>query len=305
MAQVTIPRVAPTSTGPVLDAVLRPTAVDGIHARTATFELVMHALGAFITRHRDSDAEVLRFPPVMSRAQLETSGYLKSFPHLLGCVSVLHGEEHQLRTAVDGRAGEHWTEALEATGVVLTPAACYPLYPLVAASGPVPASGARYDVESYCFRHEATAERGRLQSFRMREFVCIGSASAVQDFRRRWLERADELMGELALRFHVSPASDPFFGRVGRIMALDQVERALKFELLIAIGADDAPTACMSFNYHQDHFGNAWGLRTESKAVAHTTCVAFGLERLCMALFGVHGLDPDAWPASVRNALAL
>jgi seryl-tRNA synthetase len=188
---------------------------------------------------------------------------------------------------------------------VLTPAACYPLYPLVAAAGPVPVTGALYDVESYCFRHEATAEQGRLQSFRMREFVCVGAPGAVQEFRRRWLERAPHLIEELGLPYHVSPASDPFFGRVGRIMAVDQVERALKFELLIAISPDDAPTACMSFNYHQDHFGNAWGLRTQGNAVAHTACVAFGLERLCIALFGVHGLDPEAWPASVRAALEL
>ena len=42
------------------------------------------------------DATVISYgehPPVMSRSQLENSGYLKSFPHLLGCVSCLHGNE--------------------------------------------------------------------------------------------------------------------------------------------------------------------------------------------------------------------
>ena len=37
----------------------------------------------------------------MSRRVLEKSGYLKSFPHLLGCVSCLQGSEAQIRTVVD------------------------------------------------------------------------------------------------------------------------------------------------------------------------------------------------------------
>jgi hypothetical protein len=43
----------------------------------------------------------MRFPPVMSRAQLEKSGYLKSFPNLLGCVCALHGSEASIRAAAD------------------------------------------------------------------------------------------------------------------------------------------------------------------------------------------------------------
>jgi hypothetical protein len=40
----------------------------------------------------------MRFPPVMSRKQLEKSGYLKSFPNLLGCVCALHGSEASIRS---------------------------------------------------------------------------------------------------------------------------------------------------------------------------------------------------------------
>jgi seryl-tRNA synthetase len=88
-------------------------------------------------------------------------------------------------------------------------------------------------------------------------------------------------------------------------MAANQVEQALKFELLIPVNSEEAPTACMSFNYHQDHFGTTWGLRTDDGAVAHTACAAFGLDRLTIALFATHGLDLYAWPQSVREALAL
>src|SRR3569833_2855174 len=75
----------------------RPMGSDGVYARTALYEDVIERLTFFITRQRDSRAEVLRFPPVMSRRQLEKSGYLKSFPNLLGCVCSLHGSESAIR----------------------------------------------------------------------------------------------------------------------------------------------------------------------------------------------------------------
>ena len=67
--------------------------VDGVYARTRLYEDVIDGLQRLFTRHRAHEAEVFRFPPVMSRRQLETSGYLNSFPQLLGCVCCLHGEE--------------------------------------------------------------------------------------------------------------------------------------------------------------------------------------------------------------------
>ena len=46
-------------------------------------------------------------------------------------------------------------------------------------------------------------------------------------------------------------------------MAMSQIEQALKFELLVPVRSAEQPTACMSFNYHRDHFGTAWNLRNE------------------------------------------
>jgi hypothetical protein len=59
--------------------------------------------------------------------------------------------------------------------------------------------------------------------------------------------------------------------------ANNQREQNLKFELLIPVESVEKPTACMSFNYHQDHFGSR-GARTADGA-AHTACVGFGMER--------------------------
>jgi seryl-tRNA synthetase len=290
----------------ITSTILQPTAANGVQGRTGLYEEVIGGLTALITRHRPPGAEVLRFPPVMSRALLEKSGYLKSFPHLLGVVSSMTGTEAKIRALVEGRSGgQEWVDGLAATDLVLTPAACYQVYPIIAARGDVPASGTIVDVESYCFRREASSELGRMQAFRMREYVCIGAPETALAFRESWKARAEELATQLGVPFSLLPASDPFFGRAGKLMAVNQVEQALKFELLIPVNSDEAPTACMSFNYHQDHFGSTWGLHTDDGAVAHTACAAFGLERLTIALFATHGLDLEAWPLPVREALGL
>jgi seryl-tRNA synthetase len=288
------------------EALFRPSGIDGLHARTALYEGVVDALQALVTRHRESGVEVLRFPPVMSRRNLEKSGYLHSFPHLLGTVCCLHGEEAEIRAAVDRPAAQGgWVASLAATDLVLSPAACYPVYPLAAARGATPAAGLTFDVACDCFRHEPSRNLDRMQSFRMREYVFIGAPEQVVAFRARWLERAQGIVRQLGLTHSIASASDPFFGRVGKIMAVSQMEQELKLELLIPVRSAEQPTACMSFNCHRDHFGAAWDLRGEDGAVAHTGCVAFGIDRLALALFAEHGLEPAKWPRSVRAALAL
>ncbi len=288
----------------ITDALLKPAGAAGVLARTGLFEQVQEGLAVAITRERHADAEVLSFPPVMSRALLEKSGYHKAFPHLLGCVCSMHGSETEIRTLLEA-ADERWVETLGPTDLVLTPAACYPLYPLVASRGGVPSKGLVFDVVSYCFRREATHEPGRMQSFRMREYVYMGAPDDAQRFRQDWVARAEGLAQRLGLPYRIDRASDPFFGRLGRMMAVTQIQHALKFELLIPVNSDEQPTACMSFNYHEDHFGTTWGLRRDDGDPAHTACVAFGLDRLVLALFATHGLDFKKWPADAREALQL
>jgi hypothetical protein len=202
--------------------------VGGVYARSAAFEQVIDGLSTLISRHRDPKTEILRFPPVMSRTHIEKSGYLHSFPHLLGAVSCLHGTEDEIRSAVEqSKVRGDWANALVATDLVLSPAACYPLYPLVAARGPVPLNGLLFDVACDCFRHEATQETGRLQSFRMREFVCVGTPDHVVAFRERWISQSQELANLLGLSYQIEQASDPFFGRTGKLMAISLHELQL------------------------------------------------------------------------------
>ena len=288
----------------LMDALFHPTGVPGVYGRKGLYEDMVERLSGFVSRHREEGAEVLRFPPVMSRRTLERSGYLKSFPNLLGCMCALSGSEDEIRAAVATfEAGGDWTEALEAGDLVLTPAACYPVYPIAARRGRLPSGGACFDVASDCFRREPSHHADRFQSFRMREYVCIGSAADVADFRDRWMAKAQVMAEMLGLSYTVDQANDPFFGRVGVMMAAVQKRDALKFELLVPVRSAEKPTACMSFNNHREHFGEAWGLRDHAGETAHTGCVAFGMDRLAVAMFSTHGNDPASWPAGVRTAL--
>jgi seryl-tRNA synthetase len=279
---------------------------EGVYARTSLYEDVLDSLSALITRHREDGTEVLRFPPVMSRRDLERHGYLKSFPNLIGCACALHGTESEIRAAAErpARSGG-WTSALEATELVLSPAACYPVYPIVAARGPVPDGGLVFDVACDCFRREPSPDLDRLQSFRMREYVCIGAPREIAEFRERWIARASGIAEELGLPYRVEQASDPFFGRVGQMKAIAQIQQALKFELLVPLHSEEKPTACMSFNAHRDHFGTTWAINDANGAPAHTGCVAFGMDRLTLALFWTHGLDTNTWPGRTRDALRI
>ena len=299
-------RPAPTRLDDLASVLFRPMGADGVYARTGAYEEVVDALAALITRRRDPACEVFRFPPVMSRKVLETSGYLKSFPNLLGCVCCMDGGEAEIRAAV-GRfvEGGDYTDQLGVADLVLTPASCYPIYPIAAARGPLPADGLLFDVGCDCFRREPSRDLDRLQSFRMREYVRIGSPEQIAAFRGAWIDTARALADSLRLPYTVEVANDPFFGRGGQLMAVSQRQQALKFELLIPVMSADKPTACMSFNYHQDHFGTTWGLALADGAPAHTGCVAFGMDRLAVALFATHGAMSADWPDEVRTALRL
>jgi seryl-tRNA synthetase len=169
----------------------------------------------------------------------------------------------------------------------------------------VPRQGYVFDVACDCFRREPSRDIDRLQSFRMREYVRIGTPEQIKEFREGWIDQAKGITNQLGLPFRLELANDPFFGRTAPLMAAIQTENALKFELQIPILGEDRPTACMSFNYHRDHFGRVWGVAGEDGAVSHTGCVAFGMDRLAIALFASHGVQLKTWPKAVRALLGV
>jgi seryl-tRNA synthetase len=284
---------------------LIPSGVSGVYGRSSEFEDTVDRVDRFVAACGAEDRpEVMRFPPILNRAHFERSGYLKSFPHLAGSIHSFAGDERAHRELLQAlEARQDWAAALPRAEVVLTPAACYPVYPVLA--GTLPAGGRLIDVMSYCFRHEPSDEAGRMQMFRMHEHIRATDASAAIAWRERWVARSARLAAALDLNVQLEVASDQFFGRGGKLLAVGQRDQRLKLEVVTHIGSAEEPTAIISLNYHQDHFGHLFGIGTADGAVAHTACVGFGLERIALALYWRHGFSRRNWSSCARKALGL
>ena len=282
-----------------------PSGESGVYGRGMVFEEVRRRFDDLVTRLSAPDQpETPRFPPVIPKRTLERAGYLKSFPQLCGVVYSFAGENGAaLDLAERANRGDDWSMYLSMTDVVLVPAACYPAYPAMAQRGPLPKGGVTLDLGgSYVFRNEPSGDPARLQMFHQREMVRIGEPEDVLAWRETWMTRAKNVFEQTGLNATLTVASDPFFGRGGKLLANNQREQGLKFEVLVPI-ASPQPTAVTSFNFHQDHFGSAFGIQLNDGRVANSACLGFGLERITLALFRAHGMDIRDWPKEVRSRL--
>ena len=287
----------------VAQGLIIPTGVKGGYGRGPVFEDILRRFNDLVTRVAAPDgAQELMFPPIIPRTLIEAVGYMDNFPHLAGSVNSFFGNEIKARE-LSGRVhdGKRWEDLLDITEVMLTPAACYPVYPTF--SGLLPQGGRLVTVMNWVYRHEPSDEPTRLQSFRMREYIRVGPPDVVLAWRDAWLQRALDLLQGLGLPVQSDVAHDPFFGRVGKMLAANQVDQRLKFEILVPVISQEEPTAICSFNWHQEHFTAKFRIRNADDSVAHTACLGFGLERVTLALLKTHGLDPADWPQVVRQQL--
>lgn len=285
---------------------LLKSAVDGVYGLSGRFEGIIESFERYVTRMGTHlNPEIVRFPPIISREAYECTDHLETFPDLMGSIHSFEGtEQDHLRLQQKKHAKEDWSQELPATEVMMVPAACYPLYP-TASGTTLPDDGRIVDLRAFVFRHEPSNDPARMQIFRQREYVRLGTPEQAHTHRDYWLKRGEEMLCSVGLDAKPVVANDPFFGRGGRVMAATQKEQELKYEIVVPIASNEKPTAVSSCNYHLNHFGHAFNIKTTDGNDAHTACVGFGLERIALALFKKHGFDPDKWPSEVRNLLEL
>jgi hypothetical protein len=216
---------------------------------------------------------MLQVPDEIERAVLRRSGYLEAFPKQL--------------IPAGSRAR------------YLTPAACLHLYPTL--------EGRRLSqdplfsmVVARCGRHEGGRWNFpfRLSRFEMVEVVVLGSAARVARAAAGLESRLCRVLGRLGVTGTMEPAADPFFAggtRAGRVF---QLLHDAKHEYRADVGKKRVAIA--SINKHRDHFTARFGISARSGGVAHSACLAVGIERLTAWCLLAWGADPAAWPKPLR-----
>lgn len=279
---------------------VRP-AADGAHSYHGLMSGLFHALDAEFRRQALAlGAAECRFPTLIPLSTLARAGYLDGFPHNANFV----GHLPEQAGAVDAfKAGLKAGAPPSAAGDhALAPTVCYHYYASQAGRALAAGETACVTAAAPCYRYEGKAAGGlrRLREFNMREVVCLGAPAEVLARREAMLGLLRRMLELCGLRSAVRTASDPFFVDSYAKMRVFQLSFDLKFEAQAELPYDGSWLAVGSANYHQDHFGRAFGIRLASGEPAHSACLGFGLDRWCLAVFAQHGLDPALWPAPLR-----
>ncbi|WP_405935313.1 hypothetical protein OG338_00030 [Streptomyces sp. NBC_00726] len=257
-----------SSLGPGL-AVLDPT-------HTALFRGLDRLLSGLAERLA---AQEVLGPPLLPAEGLARLDYFRNFPHLGVPVGRLSTDAYEALA----NGGTPDGLPLNTTGYFLPSATCYSL--LLALTGrDVGDSGLRLSGTGRCFRNETHYDGlRRLWGFHMREVIYLGTKDGAIEHLERGGEFVEQLAGRLGLVLTRATADDPFYDRGAsraKLMALDPVKHEYS--------APDG-TAIASVNRHRNFFGERLGIRAGTSGPAHSSCVAFGVERWVHAMVLTHG----------------
>ncbi len=253
------------------------------------------------------DASHRQYPAIIGADVMDTCNYLRSCPHSLCLVS-------HLREDLDGIAAfareAKWADgrlsipndSLDDAKVLLAPSVCFHCYAGLSKSRL--SEPLTITAVGKCFRYESGNLSGleRLWDFTMREVIFVGDREFVLHGRDASIGSVVRILRRLGLQFTIETASDPFFIDVFTAQSTFQKLFDLKYEIRAALPYAGRTLAVGSFNYHQDFFGRAFEITAQDYVPAHTGCVAFGLERLALAIVAQHGVDPMGWPNVLRDA---
>ncbi len=255
---------------------------------------------------RQFSAAPHQYPNMIGADTLDRCKYFQTFPHSLSLITHLREDLEALKDFAknakwDGNRLTHARENLSDVQCLLAPAVCFHCYAWLHDSQldeprVITAVGK-------CFRYESTnlTALERLWDFTMREIIFLGPRDYVLSQRKKAIDEAVTILDEWGLAYDIRSATDPFFIEEYSAQVAFQSGFDLKYEIQAALPYKDKTFAVGSFNHHQDFFGRSFDIKTASGEPVHTGCAAFGLERLVLAFFAQHGLDPENWPEAVAR----
>ena len=251
------------------------------------------------------------FPALIDADTLHKCGYFDSHPNAVTFIgNMLEDfdaiEEFRVANSCSEGALLPPQEHVHVGGMCMNPAACFPCYPTL--KGREMDQGECYSWLGRVFRYESRNISGLelLYEFNVRELVYVGSEAFTQTSRKKSLKIIEELIQFFDLDAVVQTATDPFFATVSAARKFWQQAQEVKNEILMPVAQKDGSQkllACGSINLHGNFFGNRFEIVCRDGEPANTGCVGIGIERWVLACFSQHGLDPDRWPAGVRDRI--
>lgn len=239
------------------------------------------------------NAPEFRYPFLIRCKDLDTFDYYDNFPHLGLAATRLDPQRLGALLAEAPRPLDRVpTEVMEPTALALPSAACYAIY-LDLAGSVLPAEGTMRTTLGTCFRNEDHYDGlQRLLGFSMREIVFIGPEDGAKQHLLRAKDAVTALCSELGLDLRLQVATDPFF---------DKNSSKAKMQRLFPVKEEFVVNglAIGSVNYHRNFFGERCSIQAGDDT-AHTSCLAFGLERWVHTLTEKFG-SPDAALAAVES----
>ncbi len=218
------------------------------------------------------------YPPLLRVADLARFDYFVNFPHLGLCAAAVSdaAAPELARQYLQSPGAQIAASDLEAAGYMLPSAACYGVY--LSLSGEDLQAPVTITTIAQCFRREQSYDGlRRLRGFTMREIVTVGHQAQAKDHIAAFRDVVLDCAERLGMPLGVQAATDPFFDPRGS-RASSQLLFPVKEEFVSADGV-----AIASVNYHRNFFGERSGITAEGKP-AHSSCVAFGVERWLDAL---------------------
>ncbi len=260
----------------------------------AVLDLFKALDGMFLRIADQAQAREFYFPPFIQAHELNKLDYFKSFPHLISFPVAL--DQHKagnLEKFIDGPrcddSGQVHLVEIDKVCDCLTPAACYHFY--IHLQGQDLQEPIHLTTRAHCFRRELFYKPLQRQwSFNMREIVCLGPYDYVREFVKKFRDIVTEKLHKLNLGIEWDVATDPFFNPESNpkfiMQQLDPVKHEMIFNKELSIG---------STNFHKDYFGENFGIKYQGE-IAHSACIAFGLERWIFAIISRYGTNPAHWP---------
>ncbi|WP_445493647.1 hypothetical protein [Photorhabdus sp. SF281] len=226
---------------------------------------------------------------LLPRSTLERISFFDKLPS-----NPLHVYPHLTHDVISENSGDAW---------VLSPSTCYHTFShLIDSTHDWELK--YFTAKGQCHRYEPVKdEPTRMGNFTMRELILVGVQEKVETQCEIIFGRTVKFLRRLFPSLSVEKASDVFYGEHSKVTRKVQLSMGVKCEVLIP-WFDKYNVSVGSRNFHRDLFTTNFNIISRaSDCPMHSACIAFGMERLLLALLS-HTLnyEPDLLIENISQA---